>query len=72
VVDVAVHERRIEHRGVRHDAAERAEVVVGDLDRPERTPSTISFTPPSCELANTVISTRPLVRSLTSLATSSA
>jgi hypothetical protein len=32
----------------------------------------ISPTPPSCELANTWISTRPLVRSFTSLATSSA
>ena len=39
---------------------------------PDLMPSTISPTPPSCELAKTWISTRPLVRSLTSLATSSA
>src|SRR5688572_28455549 len=32
VVGVAVHERRVEHRGVRHDPAERAEVVVADGD----------------------------------------
>ena len=42
------------------------------LEAPIFTPSTISPTPPSCEFANTCSSTRPLVRSLMSLATSSA
>src|SRR6185503_1341130 len=33
VVRIAVHERRVEHRGVGHDPAERAEVVVRHRDR---------------------------------------